>query len=1195
MLQNAPLDEEQLKDVAIKVSQTNQSSNLKPTDTRGTIGKLATKSTNVSSIDWTISEDFDLSSVKTKRPPPRQSVEPTYRGWKEVGGWEEKDALTLEDESVDLLSKASIFDTYLPSVAFGDWYHNVGYIILSGFLSWIMGWFRFSLAPIFFIMVIFCILYRTSVRKYRTLLRKQAQREFSIKSIENDYETIDWLNTFLEKFWFFLEPSVSQIVCDIANPILASSPAPAFIKQLWIDSFTAGTKPPRIDTVKTVSGTAEDIVVMDWGCSFTPNSLVDSNNKQMKNNVNQKVVVKADIFGFPVAVAVSDVSFKALVRVRLRMMSSFPHVQTVNLTLLEPPQIDFTSKVLGDTIFNWEVLAFPGLFPFINEMIKKYVGAMLFNPMSFQINLQQIMAGHPFGSAVGVLQIRAKYAKGIINFQYRGNTMDPYLTFGFGNHVLGKTKYKPDTSEPVWNETLYIPVTTLSEPLNITVWDKNHKRKDRPAGSIQMDLESLIKTPKQTDIVHHFLRNNKPIGKLFFDLNYLPTLEAERQPDGAVIPPPDLNTGIARIAVNLARNLKPKDEKKPFSTYAELHINNKLLLTTSKVKKNNSPAWNSSHEEIIYNRAKTKVRIYIKNADDDKIIGKISTSLNEFIDASQVDETWFPLAKGGEVLISTSWKPVALVGASGAGGYTPPIGVVRISIEKAEDLRNLETIGKIDPYTRVLVNGFERARTAALDSNLNPTWNEIHYATVSSPNQKLTLEVMDVESHSPDRTLGSFDVKLNEIINKNERGQYIEHIDDEVREGRLIHRKGPKGSLTYSLSFYPCLPIMTLEEIKDEEEERKRIEKEREEKKKKEEKEGKKEDKKSDKKESKAEEEDDDEDDEHATHKLKLGLEELIEYKSGVITYEIIDGEIAKDGTYLQVFFDNHGFSDYVSQKLRGKNPKVGVTGDSVIKELDWSQACFRLTKDKDDNRAEKVLAETTIPTIQLVQNGFKEPYTVHLNGSSNASFKIRFSWIPVIYETGIPPQDSYTNSGHVTVEVVRAEGLKAADRNGKSDPYVELHLNTNKDEFMKTKKVKKSLEPVWNEKGTVSVSNRYDSNIRVVCFDWDMGPEKDDLLGISNVSLSDVPTTGETVELTAPLIDEDGTDAGVVYLKASFKPDFVLNVRPGSSTNIGDAFGHVGSGVGHVGKGLGKGVGKGVGGVGKVFKKGLHLGKSSD
>ena len=36
----------------------------------------------------------------------------------------------------------------------------------------------------------------------------------------------------------------------------------------------------------------------------------------------------------------------------------------------------------------------------------------------------------------------------------------------------------------------------------------------------------------------------------------MPTIEPVRQADGAITPPPDLNTGIARIQVIEARNLK---------------------------------------------------------------------------------------------------------------------------------------------------------------------------------------------------------------------------------------------------------------------------------------------------------------------------------------------------------------------------------------------------------------------------------------------------------------------------------------------------------------------------------------------------------------------------------------------------------------------------------------------------------------
>lgn len=1150
-----------------------------------------------SPVDWTVSEDFDMSEAK-KKPLPRQPVDPTYRGWKEVGRFEKADALTGDDEAVDLLSRGSFFDLYLPSVAYGDWYHNVAYLIMGGTLSWIVGWFRFSLAPVFFVMGACAILYRSSVRKYRLSIREQAQREFSIRSIENDYETMDWLNVFLEKFWHFLEPSVAQIVTDQANPILAASPAPAFIKALWLDAFTAGTKPPRIDMVKTLAGTADDVVVMDWGCSFVPNEMADTNNKQTKSKVNQKVTVKANLFGIEVPVTVSDVSFKCLLRVRLRMMSAFPHIETVNVSLLEAPQFDFNTRFFGDTPFNWELLAFPGLYPFINEMVKKYVGSIVFSPLSFQLNVQQLMAGAPLNSAIGVLVVTVKSAKGLKNYGRIDNTIDPYCSLGFFKSVLAQTEHKLKTSKPVWNQTLHIPISSFSEPLNITVMDYNGNqvRKDNLIGTVQYDLDALNKEHKLPDITAPVVRNNKHVGEILFGLHFMPTLVAQRQVDGAVIPPPDLNTGVARLEVSAARNLKGQDGK-PVSTYVELFVNDESLIKTPVFKNNNNPSYAQGKEYIAFNRAKTAVKVVVRTADK-KIYSVIKTSLNNLIDATQVDDPWFQLSKGGEIKLSTIWKPVMLEGASGAGGYTPPIGVVRVSIAGAEDLRNLESIGKVDPYARLLVNGIQRARTTAIESNLNPTWNEVHYVTLSSPNQKLTLEVMDVEKMRPDRTLGSFDVILNDLIHKDEKGNYIETIDPKKRTSKLIHKKGPKGTLTYSLSFYPTLPVMTLDEIKEEEKMKKKFieEKALKEKKAAEDKaNGKTEEKKKD------EEEEEDESEFDLSNKLRLSLEELEEYKSGVLVFEVKEVDTAKNDLYLQAFFDNHGLHDYVTPKLTERRNRINTTGDAVIKELDWSQANFRLVKKSGFNRAEKAISEVTIPTLQLLKNGFNKPMTLELSGSSSAKVTLQVSWIPLIYASEIPPQDVADNCGHLLINVVNAENLPAGDRNGKSDPYVKLYLNTEKDSFFKSKKIKKTLDPTWNEKTEVATINKYDSIIRVKCYDWDVGPEADDLLGIGQMALTNVTKDGE-VEIDVPLVDEDDNDAGVVHFKVGFKPDFILNVRPESATNIGDAFGVVGSGVGAVGavglgvgKGVGKGLGKGVGTVGKGLKMGLHLGKSKD
>lgn len=60
---------------------------------------------------------------------------------------------------------------------------------------------------------------------------------------------------------------------------------------------------------------------------------------------------------------------------------------------------------------------------------------------------------------------------------------------------------------------------------------------------------------------------------------------------------------------------------------------------------------------------------------------------------------------------------------------------------------------------------------------------------------------------------------------------------------------------------------------------------------------------------------------------------------------------------------------------------------------------------------------------------------------------------------------------GMLTVFVDGAKGLKAADRNGYSDPYAQFTLNGLK--VFKSDVKKKTLNPTWNEKFDVEVVRR--------------------------------------------------------------------------------------------------------------------------
>jgi Ca2+-dependent lipid-binding protein len=97
-----------------------------------------------------------------------------------------------------------------------------------------------------------------------------------------------------------------------------------------------------------------------------------------------------------------------------------------------------------------------------------------------------------------------------------------------------------------------------------------------------------------------------------------------------------------------------------------------------------------------------------------------------------------------------------------------PIGVVRLSLWEARDLRNVEAVtrGKSDPYVRVVSGSQVRARTQVIDNNLSPEWGEFHYIPVHGMREDLTLEVMDWNAKTKDKLLGTTTLRMKDLIHE---------------------------------------------------------------------------------------------------------------------------------------------------------------------------------------------------------------------------------------------------------------------------------------------------------------------------------------------------------------------------------------------------------------------------------------------
>jgi Ca2+-dependent lipid-binding protein len=166
------------------------------------------------------------------------------------------------------------------------------------------------------------------------------------------------MNNFMDRFWLIYEPVLSGSIVATVDQILSAS-TPAFLDSIRLQDFTLGTKAPRIDRVHTSPRTENDIVEMVWGFSFTPNDISDMTQREAQRKVNPRIVLAVRV-GKGLATAampilLEDMSFSGSMRVKLKLMANFPHVQTVEISFINPPEFGYVLKPVGGDTFGFDI------------------------------------------------------------------------------------------------------------------------------------------------------------------------------------------------------------------------------------------------------------------------------------------------------------------------------------------------------------------------------------------------------------------------------------------------------------------------------------------------------------------------------------------------------------------------------------------------------------------------------------------------------------------------------------------------------------------------------------------------------------------------------------------------------------------------------------------------------------------------
>lgn len=857
-----------------------------------------------------------------------------------------------------------------------------------------------GLAWVFIVMAVCSTYYRTSLRRVRRNFRDDITREMALKKLETDNESVEWINSFLVKFWPIYQPVLAATVINSVDQVLSSA-TPAFLDSLKLKTFTLGSKPPRMEHVKTYPKAEDDVVIMDWMFSFTPNDTADMTARQLKNKINPKVVLEIRVGKAMVSkgldVIVEDMAFTGLMRLKIKLQIPFPHVEKIEMCFLERPTIDYVCKPLGGETFGFDINFIPGLESFIMEQIHGTLAPMMYAPNVFPIEVAKMLAGTPVDQAIGVVAITFHGAQGLKNTDKFSGTPDPYAVASLNRRQpLAQTKVVKENANPHWNETHYITITSFNDSLDIDVYDYNDIRKDKKLGSASFALENLEEVYEHENERLELNHDGKARGVFLCDIRFFPVLEPTKLEDGSVEPPPESNQGILRFTVEQAKELDgSKSMVGLLSPYAMLLLNGKEVHTTKKLKRTNNPIWdNGSKEILITDRKNAKLGVAIKDDRDiagDQLIGTYQIKLDDMLEVMAKGQEWYNLSgvKTGRVKMMAQWRPVAISGiAAGTGGYMTPIGVLRIHFKYARQLRNVEALGKSDPYARVVLSGIERARTVTFKNNLNPDWDEVLYVPVHSARERLQLEVMDAENVGKDRSLGLTEISSGDYMAQDDIGEWVVHDEKkEHNDGLRMHGKGTaKGVLTYTVAFYPTLNIADPEEEEEQEKEKeKELEKSKE-----------------------AESEKDKSSsssrpslDVKSNHELKepgtpltppspssaisprrsrddreppkvyLTPQELLKHESGLVIFKLMEADLPKSQSRIEVFVDDMAFPSYTSSTARSRKHKFDEIGDCFIRELEFSKLTIKVSertdKQEEDNK-QHTLARLTGNTLDTLK-----------------------------------------------------------------------------------------------------------------------------------------------------------------------------------------------------------------------------------
>lgn len=467
-----------------------------------------------------------------------------------------------------------------------------------------------------------------------------------------DYDRVDWLNTFIREMWPYLDKAICKIIRDQTKPMIEQYVGKFKIESIEIETLTLGTLPPTLQGVKVYDTQEKEMIIepaLRWA-----------------GNPNIIVAVKA--FGLRATVQLVDLQVFAIPRVTLKpLVPAFPCFAKIFVSLMEKPHVDFGLKLLGG-----DVMAIPGLYHIVQELIREQVGNLYVWPKTLEVPvLEDTRTMH---KPVGMLHVKVVRATNLKKKDMMGKS-DPYVKLKLSGERLPskKTKIKMSNLNPEYNEEFTFTVKDPeSQVLEVIVYDWEKVGSHDKIGMNVFPLKEL--TPDETKSTTRELlknmepndpQNEKSRGQITVEMTYKPFKEDETATadDNAIDKAPEgtpAGGGLLVVRVNEAQDVEGKHHTNP---YVRLLMRGEER-KTKPVKKNRDPRWEQEFEFTLEEppvNEKLHVEVMSKGMGlalhARECLGYVDINLSDVVQNKRINERFHLIdSKNGKIQLELLWR-----------------------------------------------------------------------------------------------------------------------------------------------------------------------------------------------------------------------------------------------------------------------------------------------------------------------------------------------------------------------------------------------------------------------------------------------------------------------------------------------------------------------------------------------------------